>query len=334
MKILITGSAGFIGFHLTSKLLDFGYEIVGIDSLNNYYDTNLKKDRLEVLGIDSTSLIYNKKIISKKHSNFNFYQLDLVDQDSISQVFKIGNFDIVCHLAAQAGVRHSIDNPRVYIESNLLGFFNIIENCRNFHVKHLIYASSSSVYGNSSNLIFSEDDFVDNPISLYAATKKSNELIAHTYSHIFGLKTTGLRFFTVYGPWGRPDMAYFLFVKNIIEGNPINVFSGGAIKRDFTYIDDVIEGIVKIVNGHNGSSYNIYNIGRGKPHSVNDFINIIETSLGINATINYQELQPGDVPLTYANTSKIQKDYNYSPSVDLKDGIEKFTKWYKSYYSI
>jgi UDP-glucuronate 4-epimerase len=334
MKILITGAAGFIGFHLASKLISEGHDIIGIDSINNYYDVNLKNDRLLQLGITTTTLNYNEENSSDKYLNFKFIKVNLVDQKSIYQIFEGGDFDIVCHLAAQAGVRHSIDNPRVYIESNLLGFFNIIENCRTFKIKHLLYASSSSVYGNSSKAMFSEDDFVDNPISLYAATKKSNELIAHTYSHIFGLKTTGLRFFTVYGPWGRPDMAYFLFVKNILKGDPINVYAEGKIKRDFTFIDDIITGIDKIINGKNESKYNIYNIGRGNPLSVNDFIETIETSLGIRAIINHLPLQPGDVPLTFADTTKIENDYNYNPSIDLKEGIEKFSNWYKSYYSI
>ena len=334
MKILITGSAGFIGYHLVSKLLLEGHEILGIDSINNYYDIKLKKDRLKQLGIRTVKLNYNEAKSSIKFLNFKFIKVDLVDEKSICNIFQDGKFDLVCHLAAQAGVRYSIENPRVYIESNLLGFFNIIENCRIFKIKHLVYASSSSVYGNSSNKIFRENDSVDNPISLYAATKKSNELIAHTYSHIFGMNTTGLRFFTVYGPWGRPDMAYFTFVKNILNGQPIDVYAKGEIKRDFTYIDDVIQGILKIIKGKKKSTYNIYNIGRGKPISVNDFIRTIEFSLGRKAIVNYKPMQPGDVELTYADTSQITEDYDYCPSIDLKDGIERFTIWYKNYFKI
>lgn len=334
MKILITGSAGFIGYHLVSKLLLEGHEILGIDSINKYYDTKLKKDRLKQLGIRTAKLNYNEANPSIKFLNFKFIKVDLVDEKSIYNIFRDGKFDLVCHLAAQAGVRYSIENPKVYIESNLIGFFNIIENCRIFKIKHLVYASSSSVYGNSSNKIFSENDSVDNPISLYAATKKCNELIAHTYSHIFGMNTTGLRFFTVYGPWGRPDMAYFTFVKNILTGQPINVYAKGEIKRDFTYIDDVIQGIMKIIKGHKKSTYNIYNIGRGNPISVNDFIRTIENSLGRKAIVNYKPMQPGDVELTYADTSQITEDYDYCPSIDLKDGIERFTIWYKNYFKI
>jgi UDP-glucuronate 4-epimerase len=334
MKILITGTAGFIGYHLVSKLLLEGHEILGIDSINKYYDTKLKRDRLKQLGIRTTKLNYNEVNPSIKFLNFKFIKVDLVDEKSIYNIFRDGKFDLVCHLAAQAGVRHSIENPRVYIESNLIGFFNIIENCRIFKIKHLVYASSSSVYGNSSNKIFSENDSVDNPISLYAATKKCNELIAHTYSHIFGMNTTGLRFFTVYGPWGRPDMAYFTFVKNILTGQPINVYAKGEIKRDFTYIDDVIQGILKIIKGHNKSTYNIYNIGRGNPISVNDFIRTIEISLGRKAIVNYKPMQPGDVELTYADTTQITEDHDYSPRIDLEDGIERFILWYKKYFKI
>jgi UDP-glucuronate 4-epimerase len=273
-------------------------------------------------------------INSKMFANFKFSKVNLTDNEILSELFKNEKFDIVCHLAAQAGVRYSIDNPQVYIDSNILGFYNILENSRKYKLKHFIYASSSSVYGNSNSLILNENDFVDHPISLYAATKKCNELISHSYSHIYGIKTTGLRFFTVYGPWGRPDMAYFLFVKNILEGKPINVYANGEISRDFTYIDDIILGINQIINFDNKENYSIYNIGRGNPISVNEFVSEIELALGKKAIINFLPLQPGDVSMTYADTSKISNEFGFTPQINLKEGINNFTNWYKSYYKI
>lgn len=333
-KILITGAAGFIGFHLSKYLLETKeYKVIGIDNINNYYSTKLKEDRLEIL---------------KKYENFEFHKIDLIEKVRIDELFKKEKFDYVVNLAAQAGVRYSITNPYSYVDSNLIGFVNILEACRNNPVKHLLYASSSSVYGGNKIVPFSTDHNVDHPVSLYAATKKSNELMAHTYSHLYKIPTTGLRFFTVYGPWGRPDMAYFSFTKNIMDGKAIKVFNHGKMERDFTYIDDVVEGIYKLINkipkenkewdeekdsiSESFAPYKIYNIGNGSPVQLMEFINILEEKIGKEAKKIYMEMQPGDVLRTYADTSDLEKEINFKPSTKLADGLEKFVEWYKEYY--
>lgn len=333
--ILITGSAGFIGFHLSSLLLDKGYEVVGIDNLNDYYDVKLKEDRLEIL---------------EQNDNFTFHKIDLKNKEKIDDLFAKCKFDYVINLAAQAGVRYSIENPYAYVDSNLIGFVNILDACRNNPVKHLLYASSSSVYGGNKVAPFSTNHNVDHPVSLYAATKKSNELMAHTYSHLYGIPTTGLRFFTVYGPWGRPDMAYFSFTKDIIKGKTINVFNHGKMERDFTYIDDIVEGIYKLILlapmpnptwdetkddiSSSFAPYKIYNIGNNQPVRLEKFISFIEDKLGKKAVKNYMEMQPGDVLRTYADVSDLEKDIDFKPSTSIEEGIEKFVNWYKDYYNI
>ena len=329
MKILITGSAGFIGFHAVKKFLELGHEIVGIDNINDYYDTNLKKSRLQQ--ISST--------------RFKFIKADFADNLAVKKVFNDHVFDRVIHLGAQAGVRHSITNPNDYVNSNLIGFVNILEAARYAKVPHLVYASSSSVYGMNKKIPFSENDNVDYPISLYAATKKSNELMAHTYSHLYNIPTTGLRFFTVYGPWGRPDMAYFLFTKAILDGKEINIFNNGEMERDFTYIDDVINGIIKITDRppsinsnppsdsqNTSAPYKIYNIGNNKPENLLYFIEIIEKCLGKKARKNFLPMQPGDVVRTYANIDNLYNEIGYKPITHIEEGLQKFVDWYKSYY--
>ncbi|WP_319481974.1 NAD-dependent epimerase [uncultured Draconibacterium sp.] len=357
MKILVTGTAGFIGFHLANKLLEQGMEVVGIDNINNYYSTGLKYARLAEAGISGEAENWHKKIVSTKNPAYSFVRMNLEDREQIDQLFETEKFDMVCNLAAQAGVRYSIENPRAYIDSNIVGFINILEACRHNNIQHLVYASSSSVYGNSAKMPLSVDDAVDNPVSLYAATKKSNELMAHTYSHLFGIPTTGLRFFTVYGPWGRPDMAYFSFTKNILSGQPIKIFNHGDLYRDFTYIDDIIEGIIKILNAppqkassiqnpassiqHPVSSnqnpvssipYKVHNIGNSSPVKLMDFIETIEKALGQEAVKEYHDMQPGDVYKTFADVSALEKDFGYSPDTPLEKGIGEFVKWYKSYF--
>lgn len=335
-KVLVTGAAGFIGFHLCKKLIDAQFEVFGIDNLNAYYDVRLKLDRLRALGVNVSSEDFMRQVkVKSTYANFNFWQLDLVEEHRLGTLFSEQKFDIVVNLAAQAGVRYSIDNPKVYVQSNIVGFVNLLEMCRHHQIKHLVYASSSSVYGDNNRVPFKENDPVDHPISLYAATKKSNELMAHVYSHLYGLKTTGLRFFTVYGPWGRPDMAPFLFAKAIVENTPIKVFNEGHLKRDFTYIDDIIEGVYRVVNNNNMSNdYKIYNIGNSKPESVLDFIKYLETHFGKKANKTMMPMQPGDVHQTYADTSQLKKHFDYSPVVSLNDGLKKFVSWYNLYYNI
>jgi UDP-glucuronate 4-epimerase len=333
IKILVTGSAGFIGFHLVNKLAKQNIEIVGIDNINNYYSPELKFARLAEAGITEKATEWNKKITSSRFPNYSFVRMSLEDREQIDRLFETEKFDVVCNLAAQAGVRYSIENPHAYIESNIVGFMNILEACRHHNIQHLIYASSSSVYGNSVTMPLSVEDRVDNPISLYAATKKSNELMAHTYSHLYGLQTTGLRFFTVYGPWGRPDMAYFSFTKNILENTPIKVFNHGDLYRDFTYIDDIVNGIEKILfNPLGENSYRLYNIGNSTPVKLMDFIETIEKAVGKEAIKEYHDMQPGDVYKTFADVSALEKDFGYSPDTPIKKGINEFIKWYKSYY--
>lgn len=334
-SILITGSAGFIGFHLSLRASKLGYKVVGIDNLNDYYDVNLKRSRLNVL---------------QQETNFNFFHCDLADKRSIDEVFSKNEFFAVVNLAAQAGVRYSLINPHAYLESNLHGFLNILEACRHHKIQHLIYASSSSVYGANKKMPFSVHDNVDHPISLYAASKKSNELMAHTYSALFNLPTTGLRFFTVYGPFGRPDMALFLFTKAILEGMPINVFNHGKMRRDFTYIDDIIEAIVRLIpkiptpNGNwNGlapdpatsfAPYRLFNIGNNKPVELSHFIEVIENKLGKKAIKNLMPLQEGDVPENFADVDDLMREVGFKPSTSIEVGIEKFINWYKEYYKV
>ena len=336
MKILITGTAGFIGFHLAKRMLEIGKEVVGLDNINDYYDISLKKARLLELGIDMDSIPIsqdeNKLVFhqSTKYNKHTFIKADLCNRNVMESVFREGNFDIVCNLAAQAGVRYSIDNPYAYIDSNVNGFINILEGCRNNDIKNLCYASSSSVYGLNKDQPFKTSDLTDTPISLYAATKKSNELMAHTYSHLYNIKATGLRFFTVYGPWGRPDMAPMLFTDAILNERPIKVFNHGNMSRDFTYIDDIIDGIVAIIN--NPSSNTIYNIGSSAPVSLMKFIESIEDALGKKSVKQLMDIQPGDVVSTYADISGLINDFNYKPATPLSIGVHNFINWYKEFY--
>jgi UDP-glucuronate 4-epimerase len=325
-KILVTGSAGFIGFHLSQRLLSKGDQVIGLDNLNNYYDVSLKEARLNLL---------------KTQNNFSFYKLDLADQEAIENLFKAHKFDVVVNLAAQAGVRYSLKNPQAYINSNIVGFTNILEGCRHSQVKHLVFASSSSVYGANTKIPFSVYDNVDHPISLYGASKKSNELMAHTYSHLFNLPATGLRFFTVYGPWGRPDMAFFLFTKAILSGQPIDVFNYGKMKRDFTYIDDIVEGLVRVIDKIpqpdpiiSNAPYKIYNIGNNNPIELLRFIEVIESCLGIKAQKNMLPIQQGDALITYADVDDLIKDVGFKPNTPIEVGIKHFVDWYKDFYKI
>ena len=333
-KILVTGALGFIGYHMTQKLIKEGYVVIGIDNINGYYNVKQKYDKLPILGIDEISPWPNKLFQSKTFRNFRFGKIDITDRFQIEELFRKEKFDIVVNLAAQAGVQYSIQNPHSYIENNITGFINLMDAAKTNNIKHFIYASSSSVYGNRDKVPFIESDNVDHPISLYAASKKANELIAHTYSHLHNIKTTGLRFFTVYGPWGRPDMAPFIFTKNIIEGKEITVFNKGNLERDFTYIDDIIDGVFKVINDKPKQEYlyNIYNIGNSKPVNLMDFIKTIENKLNNKAIIKYEPLRKGDVFKTYASTSKLHKDFSYSPSVDIKRGISNFIDWYLDYF--
>ena len=339
MKILVTGAAGFIGFYVSKVLLEKGHHVVGLDNINDYYDVNLKYSRLSELGIKKgEASSFNKLSNSASFPSFSFVRIDLENREALPNLFANENFDVVCNLAAQAGVRYSLENPEAYVDSNLVGFLNILECCRNYNIKHLVYASSSSVYGLNKKVPFSTDDNVDHPISLYAATKKSNELMAHTYSHLFKIPTTGLRFFTVYGPWGRPDMAMFLFTDAIINNKPIKVFNYGKMERDFTYIDDIVEGVVRIIEHHNDARiknnklYKVYNIGNNNSVKLLDFIKEIEVNLGIEAQKNMLPIQPGDVERTWANVDELIKDYNYQPNTSIQEGVKAFVGWYKSYY--
>jgi UDP-glucuronate 4-epimerase len=337
MKILVTGTAGFIGFHLTNLLLTEGHTIIGLDSINDYYDVKLKEDRLKFAGLNINEISYNKLIVSQSNKNYQFIKLNLEDKTNINQLFEEHKFDIVVNLAAQAGVRYSITNPQAYIDSNITGFFNILEACRHNNVKNLLYASSSSVYGLNKKIPFSVDDKNDTPISLYAATKKSNELMAHTYSHLFGLQTIGLRFFTVYGPWGRPDMALYMFTKSIIEGKKVEVFNNGDMSRDFTYVSDIVNGIngiiKKIEEGfYSNKPYKVYNIGNSKPVKLLDFISEIEANVGKQAIKEFCPMQPGDVQRTFADVTDLTNDTQYAPSTDIKVGVKNFVNWYKEYY--
>lgn len=332
MKILVTGAAGFIGFHLSQSLAKRNYTVIGLDNLNDYYDVRLKLARLNELGV-STDVPVQKNKKLKGFENFSFYKTDLCEESYLKKLFKTERFDVVIHLAAQAGVRYSITNPDAYIESNINGFYNIIKNCELNKINHLIYASSSSVYGNSKTTPFSTSEPVNEPISLYAATKKSNELLAHVFSHIYNLKTTGLRFFTVYGPWGRPDMAYYKFVKAILTNAKIDVYNNGKLERDFTYIDDIVEGIIRIlekgfISTSENQNYVLYNIGAGNPIKLMDFIYVIEKHLDKRAVINMLPMQQGDVYQTWADIADLVDNYNYTPKTELDTGIKKFIDWY------
>ena len=334
-KILVTGAAGFIGFHVSKKLVDLGFEVYGIDNLNAYYDVRLKLDRLKELGIDIQSELFMRQQEVKSGSNesFRFSQMDLVDEHRLDHLFLKEKFDAVINLAAQAGVRYSIENPKAYIQANVVGFMNILEACRSNQIKHLIYASSSSVYGNQQKVPFSEKDRVDHPISLYAATKKSNELMAHVYSHLYGLKTTGLRFFTVYGPWGRPDMAPFLFTKAILSETPIKVFNNGDLMRDFTYIEDIVKGIIEVlITDKIQENYNIYNIGNNTPVKLLDFIQAVEGACNKKAQLDFYPMQDGDVYQTFADIEDLKAVTGYIPKVKINEGIQEFVNWYKAYF--
>ena len=350
MRILVTGAAGFIGGAVTKKFLSDGDSVTGVDNVNDYYDPNLKLSRLAKLGIDNKKIEWNKKVTSDIFPGFSFIRSNIEDKEPIEKIFEEGDFDLVIHLAAQPGVRYSITNPDVYIESNIKGFLNILEGCRKNQVKHLVFASSSSVYGLNGKTPFSETDSIAHPISLYAATKKSNELMAHAYSHIFGLPVTGLRFFTVYGPWGRPDMSPFLFIDGIVKGDPIKVFNNGDMLRDFTYIDDIVEGVSKISKiipqennrwdnfeadpSTSSAPYKIYNIGNQNPTKLLDYIASIEKALGKEALMEMHPMQPGDVYQTYADTSALAQATGFSPSTPLEEGIAKTVEWYREYYKI
>lgn len=334
-KILVTGAAGFIGFHLCEKLLALGYEVVGLDNINDYYDVNLKYARLQELGIDREPVSeFNQYVHSTKYGErFCFVRMHLEDRVELPKLFEKFDFESVVNLGAQAGVRYSIENPMAYVDSNVVGFVNILEACRHHKVMKLLYASSSSVYGNSVDVPFSTDQSVDNPISLYAATKKSNELMAYTYSHLFGIQTIGLRFFTVYGPWGRPDMAMFLFTDAILNDRPIKVFNNGDLSRDFTYIDDIIKGIILIVEDKaQDEKYQLFNIGNSKPVRLLDFIEEIEKATGKQAQRVMLPMQPGDVNQTWANVDDLKQKYGYQTNYSVKEGIERFVSWYKKFY--
>ena len=337
MEVLVTGAAGFIGYHLCKRFIHLGYKVIGIDNINSYYDVNLKYDRLKELGINKVNISENKTVESEKFHNFSFVKIDLVDLKSMEELFEVNKFNFVVNLAAQAGVRYSIKNPFAYIQSNVVGFINILECCRNYGIQHLVYASSSSVYGANTKIPFSENDRVDHPISLYAATKKSNELMAYTYSHLYDLPTTGLRFFTVYGPWGRPDMAPMLFADAIINNREIKIFNNGNMSRDFTFVDDIVKGIVEITKktptsmGNERPPYSLYNLGNNKPTELLKFIKELEMQLGINAIKKYYPMQQGDVQRTWANTELLESQINYKPSTNIEDGVKEFVNWFKSY---
>ena len=336
MKILVTGAAGFIGFHFTQKLLEQGHQVVGLDNINDYYDVNLKFGRLKELGFYQEDIHWNRPIPSSlHHDQCLFIRLNLEDKLELNELFQEHRFDLVVNLAAQAGVRYSLENPSAYVESNVVGFLNILEASRHFGVKKLLYASSSSVYGLNDKIPFSVEDNVDHPISLYAATKKSNELMAHTYSHLFGMQTIGLRFFTVYGPWGRPDMAMFLFTDAILNDRPIQVFNEGNLSRDFTYVDDIVGGMLNITKAFENNTiqkkYSLYNIGNSKPVKLLDFIEAIEHKTGKTAIKEMKPMQPGDVEHTWADVDDLVRDFNYQPKTTISEGVSAFLDWYLSY---
>ncbi|MDR0321298.1 MAG: NAD-dependent epimerase/dehydratase family protein [Treponema sp.] len=337
MKILVTGTAGFIGFHLVNKLSAIGHSVTGIDNINDYYDVNLKYARLEKSGIDRQKIEYGKKIQSTTLPNYNFIKIDITDREKLFSLFAQEQFDCVCNLAAQAGVRYSLENPYTYIDSNINGFINILEACRNYKIKHLIFASSSSVYGINEKTPFSVTDMTDRPVSLYAATKKSNELMAHTYAHLFKIPATGLRFFTVYGPWGRPDMAYYKFASSIMKNIPIEVYNHGDMLRDFTYIDDITDCIVSVLSHIPQSApvpFVLYNLGNNKPKKLTEFIETIEKHLGRKAEKKYLGMQAGDVPVTMADIDSTRSSLGWEPKTTIDDGLKLFAQWFKEYNDI
>ncbi|MDC6366858.1 MULTISPECIES: NAD-dependent epimerase/dehydratase family protein [Flavobacteriaceae] len=336
MKILVTGAAGFIGFHVAQKLLKHGHELVGLDNLNPYYDVDLKYSRLSQLGIDkSESAIFDTLCTSKTYgTRFQFIRMNLENREKLPELFKEIGFESVCSMAAQAGVRYSIEQPEPYVDTNVVGFLNVLESCRNFKVSHLVYASSSSVYGLNEQIPYSLDQKLDKPVSLYAATKISNELMAHAYSNLFGFRTTGLRFFTVYGPWGRPDMAIYLFTNAILNNKPIKVFNNGNMERDFTYIDDIVEGVIQVLEKEgNEKLHNVYNIGAGNPVKLMDFITEISKTLNTEPQLQLLPMQKGDMERTWADISQLKNDYGYEPKTHIKEGIGNFVDWYRDYYS-
>lgn len=350
MKILVTGAAGFIGSHLVARLIERGDEVVGLDSINDYYDQRVKYGRLARSGIAQNVIRYGDKLSSTLCANYRFVQMQLEDKAALDRLFEQEQFDAVCNLAAQAGVRYSLDNPQAYIDANIIGFINVLEACRHYGVDNLCYASSSSVYGLNESLPFATGHNVDHPISLYAASKKSNELMAHTYSHLFGIRTTGLRFFTVYGPWGRPDMALFLFTKAALEGETINVFNNGNMLRDFTYIDDIVEGVVRVIDhpaesnprwqgvspdpSTSSAPYKIYNIGNNNPVKLMDFIEAIERAVGKTIQKNMMPIQAGDVPATYADVTDLVEDLGYKPNTSVEEGVARFVAWYRAFFKV
>ena len=348
MKILVTGAAGFIGFHVVRCLLERGDDVVGLDNINDYYDVNLKYARLAETGINKESIEYGKLVRGKRYPLYRFIKLNLEDREELPKLFERERFERVVNLAAQAGVRYSIENPWIYVDSNITGFVNILECCRYLGVRHLVYASSSSVYGLNANVPFKEDSGIAHPVSLYAATKKSNELMAHVYSHLYGLPTTGLRFFTVYGPWGRPDMSPHLFTRAIMEGQTMKVFNHGDMLRDFTYVDDIVEGVIRVVDrvavpdedwnaeipnpATSSAAYRVYNIGNSTPIKLMDFIRSLEEACGKEAVKEYLPMQPGDVYQTNADTTRLYQEMDYKPRTPLKEEVGKFVRWYKKYY--
>ena len=338
MKILVTGAAGFIGFHLVNRLVERGDNVVGIDNINDYYPVSLKYARLKECGIAESEIVQGHKVQSSEWQNYQFHRIDITDKEELNKLCADEKFDVMVNLAAQAGVRYSIENPYAYIQSNIVGFINLLECARNYPVKHFVYASSSSVYGGNTKIPFSEEDHVDNQVSIYAASKKSNELMANVYSKLYAIPTTGLRFFTVYGPWGRPDMAPMLFTKAILAGKPIKVFNNGNLSRDFTYIDDIIEGVLRVIDKAPISTENkpvaadVYNIGCGHPMQLMDFIHTLEVALGKKAEMKMLPMQKGDVYTTYADTIKLEQNMGYKPKVSLKEGIEEFVKWYNCFF--
>lgn len=349
-KILVTGAAGFIGFHLVRKLLERGDQVLGLDSINDYYEIELKYARLAETGIDHQLLQPGEPRQSSKYANYQFVQMGMEDKDALQALFKTYQFEAVMNLAAQPGVRYSLENPYAYIDSNVVGFINLLEACRHYQTGHLVFASSSSVYGLNATIPYATQHNVDHPISLYAATKKSNELMAHTYSHLYHLPTTGLRFFTVYGPWGRPDMAIYLFTRAVFEGKTLRVFNHGNMVRDFTYVDDIVEGVVRVLdhppkgNPHwdarqpdsssSPAPYRLYNIGNSEPVKLMDFIEAIEAAAGRKAPKEFLPMQPGDVMRTYADVRDLERDFGYKPTTDVRTGVQHFVDWYRSYYKI